>query len=155
MPARTAFSLLPLSLQHKNYPMEKPAATPVYSIPLRYRIMENLHIVFWLFKDLAWCLEWKPLAVVMVFPTLIISMVIAWRTRYIVSELCHNLAVSVWIGANSYWMFTEFLGINEQPWIGGLTLKHGAIIPFVAGILILAYYYAWWRPRHQRAGETM
>jgi len=37
-------------------------ATPtVYSIPLRYRKMENLHIVFWLFKDIGWCLVWQPL----------------------------------------------------------------------------------------------
>ena len=135
--------------------MEHPPASGVYSIPLKYRIMENLHIVFWLFKDLAWCMFWKPLAVVMIIPTLSISLIIAWRTRYIVSELCHNLAVSVWIAANSYWMISEFLEFDADPWFGDYTYKHIAVIPFVAGILILVYYYAWWRPRHKHDLETM
>ena len=73
----------------------------LYNIPLHYRKMENLHIVFWLFKDVAWCMVWKPLGIVMIFPTLIVSIIIAWRTRQFVSELCHNLAITVWITANS------------------------------------------------------
>jgi hypothetical protein len=52
-----------------------------YDIPLKYRKMENLHIVFWLFKDVAWCLGLKWLGTVMIVPTLIISIVIAYRTR--------------------------------------------------------------------------
>ncbi|MCU0336082.1 MAG: hypothetical protein MUF62_13760 [Chitinophagaceae bacterium] len=135
--------------------MEHPPASKTYSIPLQYRIMENLHIVFWLFKDLAWCLELKWLAVIMVIPTLVISIVIAWRTRYIVSELCHNLAVTVWISANSYWMVTEFVGIDKEMSPLGITYKHLAAIPFVLGLLILAYYYLWYRPRHRRELETM
>lgn len=135
--------------------MEHPPASNTYSIPLQYRIMENLHIVFWLFKDLAWCLEMKWLAVIMVIPTLVISIVIAWRTRYIVSELCHNLAVTVWISANSYWMVTEFIGIDEKMSPLGITYKHLAVIPFSLGLLILLYYYVWYRPRHLRELETM
>jgi len=61
-----------------------------YAIPLRYRKMENLHIVFWLFKDLAWCLEWRMVGVVMIIPTFVISLVITWRTRHIVAEVCGN-----------------------------------------------------------------
>lgn len=135
--------------------MNHPPSYFTYSIPLRYRIMENLHIVFWLFKDLAWCLEWKWLAVIMVMPTLTISLVIAWRTRYMVSELCHNLAVTAWISANSYWMFTEFIGIDEQksPW--GPIYKHLSVLPFSVGLLILAFYYVWYRPRHKRVKVTM
>ncbi len=30
-----------------------------YNIPLKYRKMENLHIVFWLFKDISWCMFWR------------------------------------------------------------------------------------------------
>ncbi|MEY2638611.1 MAG: hypothetical protein RIR90_93, partial [Bacteroidota bacterium] len=58
-----------------------------YNIPLRYRKMENLHIVFWLFKDVAWCMGWRPLGIVMIIPTLLISIIIAWRTRQYMSEL--------------------------------------------------------------------
>jgi hypothetical protein len=72
----------------------------LYNIPLHYRKMENLHIVFWLFKDVAWCMVWKPLGIIMIFPTLIVSILIAWRTREYVSELCHNLSITVWITAS-------------------------------------------------------
>jgi preprotein translocase subunit YajC len=30
-----------------------------------------------------------------------------------------------------------------------------AIIPFLIGVLMLAYYYLIWRPRHKNAVETM
>ncbi|HEX8334958.1 MAG TPA: hypothetical protein VF622_20200, partial [Segetibacter sp.] len=61
-------------------------AEPVYSIPARYRKMENLHIVFWLLKDISWCLIWKPLGILMVAPTLIIAIIISIRNRQYVSE---------------------------------------------------------------------
>lgn len=132
------------------------APAQVYSIPLRYRIMENLHIVFWLFKDLAWCMVWKPLGIIMIVPTFVISLLIAWRTRNIMSELCHNLAVSVWIAANSYWMISEFLGFDHLTWFGDYTYKHIAVIPFLMGIGILAFYYLYWRPKYHRSEmETM
>ena len=118
-----------------------------YKIPIGYRKMENLHIVFWLFKDVAWCMFWKPLGLTMIIPTLFISIIIAWRTKHIVAELCHNLAITVWITANSYWMISEFIGIDTKPLFGGYTYKHLAIIPFVIGILILSYYYFYYNPK--------
>lgn len=126
-----------------------------YVIPLRYRKMENLHIVFWLFKDISWCMIWKPLGIAMIFPTLIIAIVITLRTRQLMSEVCHNLAIVVWITANSYWMISEFLHFDTNPLFGEYTLKHLAIIPFVMGIAVLGYYYLWWRPKHRDAVETM
>jgi hypothetical protein len=126
-----------------------------YTIPVRYRIMENLHIVFWLFKDLAWCLVWKPLGLMMMVPTLAISIIIAYRTRQMVSELCHNLAITIWIMANSFWMISEFFGFDEEIVYGSITYKHLAVIPFTIGILILAYYYLWFKPKHKDLAETM
>ena len=126
-----------------------------YIIPLRYRKMENLHIVFWLFKDISWCLIWKPIGIVMIIPTFVISLVIAWRTRQFVSELCHNIAISVWIAANSYWMISEFLGFDEKIVTGDITYKHLALIPFLSGVIILAYYYLYWKPKHKHEPETM
>jgi hypothetical protein len=127
----------------------------LYNIPLHYRKMENLHIVFWLFKDVAWCMVWKPLGIVMIFPTLIVSIIIAWRTRQFVSELCHNLAITVWITANSYWMLSEFFGFDTHILFGSYTMKHLAIIPFTIGLMILGYYYLYWKPRHKGELETM
>ena len=127
----------------------------VYAIPLRYRKMENLHIVFWLLKDISWCMIWKPLGIAMIFPTLIIAVIIAMRTRQFMSEVCHNLAIVVWITANSYWMISEFLHFDSNILFGVYTYKHLAIIPFGLGILILAYYYIWWKPHHPLEIETM
>jgi hypothetical protein len=92
-----------------------------YVIPLRYRKMENLHIVFWLFKDVSWCMIWKPLGIAMIIPTLAIAIVIAVRTRQYMSEVCHNLAIVFWISANSYWMISEFFEIDEQVISGWFT----------------------------------
>ncbi len=131
------------------------ANEPIYNIPLHYRKMENLHIVFWLFKDVAWCMVWKPLGILMIFPTLIVSIVIAWRTRQYVSELCHNLAITIWITANSFWMISEFFGYDTHPLFGSYTVKHLAIIPFSIGLLILGFYYLIWKPRHKDELETM
>ncbi|GAC1437929.1 MAG: hypothetical protein NVSMB63_00590 [Sediminibacterium sp.] len=128
---------------------------PAYSIPLSYRKMENLHIVFWLFKDVSWCMIWKPLGIAMIFPTLIISFVIAWRTREYVSELCHNLAITVWITANSYWMISEFMHFDGNTISGNITYKHLALIPFSMGLLILGYYYLYWKPKNKNEFETM
>lgn len=130
--------------------------TPLfYNIPLRYRKMENLHIVFWLFKDVAWCMGWRPLGIVMIIPTLLISIIIAWRTRQYVSELCHNIAISLWISANSYWMVSEFLHFDTKVLFGEYTFKHLALIPFILGLLILGYYYLYWKPTHKHELETM
>lgn len=124
-----------------------------YNIPLKYRKMENLHIVFWLFKDVAWCLGLKWLGTVMIIPTLIISIVIAYRTRKYISELCHNMAITVWISANSYWMISEFFGFDHKVIWGEYTYKHLAIIPFTMGILILSYYYLIWKPLHTKKSD--
>lgn len=128
---------------------------PQYSIPLKYRKIENLHIVFWLFKDIAWCMIWRPLGVAMIIPTLLIAILISWRTRQYVSELCHNLAITVWIMANSYWMISEFFHFDSLPVAGGFTFKHLAMIPFLVGISLLLYYYLWWKPRNPSALDTM
>ncbi len=127
----------------------------VYSIPLRYRKMENLHIVFWLFKDISWCMIWKPLGIAMIFPTLIIAIIITIRNRQYMSEFCHNIAIVVWITANSFWMISEFFHFDALPVYGNVTYKYLSVIPFSIGILILAWYYLLWKPAHKNSVDTM
>jgi hypothetical protein len=126
-----------------------------YAIPLRFRKMENLHIVFWLFKDLSWCLEWRNLGIIMILPTFIISLVITWRTRHMVAELCHNAAISIWILANSYWMISEFLHFNEIPLFGIYTYKHLAVFPFIIGLAFVGYYYLIYQRGHRSRSVVM
>lgn len=94
---------------------------------------------------------WKPLGIAMIFPTLIIAIIISVRTRHIVAELCHNVAIVLWIMANSYWMIAEFLHFDEMAVTGGITFKHLAVIPFLLGIIIMLYYYLYWSPRNKKA----
>ena len=126
------------------------ATEPMYVIPNRYRKMENMHILFWLVKDISWCLIWKVLGIVMIFPTLIVSIIIAWRTRSLKSELAHNLAVTFWITANSLWMVSEFFGFDENHFFLGMEGKHLSLIPFFIGLFILLYYYLIIKPKEDR-----
>ncbi|MFT4202293.1 MAG: hypothetical protein QM610_00125 [Chitinophagaceae bacterium] len=120
-----------------------------YVIPYRYRQIENLHIVFWLFKDIAWCLGIHWLGITMVVPTLMIAIVILWRTRWLMSERCHNLAIAFWILANSYWMVSEFFVFDTKPLFGQFTYKDFALIPFFIGVITLGYYYLYWKSTHK------
>lgn len=126
-----------------------------YSIPARYRRLENLHIAFWLFKDISWCMLWKELGIIMVVPTLAVALYIAYRTRNLKSELAHNLAVAFWISANSYWMISEFFGFDETQVLGPYEGKYIAMIPFIIGVLILARYYLIQRPKEVRNERTV
>ena len=121
-----------------------------YAIPAKYRRMENMHIVFWLVKDISWCMIWKTLGIAMVVPTLTIAILIAWRTRNIKAELAHNLAVAFWISANSYWMISEFFGFDTMLVWHWITGKHLALIPFLMGSMILLYYYTVQKPRERK-----
>ena len=126
-----------------------------YSIPARYRRLENLHIVFWLFKDISWCMLWKELGIIMVVPTLAVAIYISYRTRNLRSELAHNLAVAFWISANSYWMISEFFGFDEAKVFGSYEGKHIAMIPFIIGVLILAWYYLIERPKEVKRRQAV
>lgn len=125
----------------------------IYSIPLRYRKMENMHILFWLIKDISWCMIWKTMGIAMIAPTLVIAIVISYRTRQIKSELAHNLAVTFWIAANSYWMISEFFHFDSiHVWLG-FSGKHLALIPFFLGLGFLLNYYLFQKPREMRSAE--
>ena len=125
-----------------------------YIIPAHYRKMENMHIVFWLMKDISWCMIWTWLGIAMIIPTLSIAIIIAWRARHIKAELSHNLAIAFWISANSLWMISEFFHFDTMVVYGELTGKHLALIPFVLGALTLLYYYAFQRRNEIREHHT-
>jgi hypothetical protein len=122
----------------------------MYIIPKKHRIIENLHIVFWLIKDLCWCITFKPLGILMIIPTLSIAAYIVWQNRHIASELYHNLAVLFWITANAYWMCSEFFKFDEKKVFGDLTGKNLALLPFILGLSCLFIYYVFVAPKEKR-----
>lgn len=127
----------------------------LYTIPGKFRQMENMHVAFWLFKDISWCMIWKELGIAMIVPTLSVAIWIAWKNRQIKSELAHNLAIVFWISANAYWMISEFLAFDEITVWGELTGKHLSLIPFGIGVVILLYYYTIQRPREIKLNKSV
>jgi hypothetical protein len=115
----------------------------MYSIPEKFRKTENLHIVFWLIKDISWAMLWKPLGLFMILPTMTVALLITWQTRKLKSELYHNLAVAFWITANCYWMITEFMGTPDH-------YRYYAAIPFGIGVFFIAAYYFFILPSENR-----
>jgi prepilin signal peptidase PulO-like enzyme (type II secretory pathway) len=115
----------------------------LYSIPARFRRIENLHILLWLVKDISWAMLWRPLGIAMLVPTLTVAILITWQTRKMKSELFHNLAVVFWICANGYWMIIEFYGYDEP-------LRIYTTIPFGIGLFFILSYYLVILPRERK-----
>jgi hypothetical protein len=99
--------------------------------------LENLHIVFWLFKDAGWAGNFKILAITMILPTIAMAIIILHKQWHNISDRFHNMAVALWISANSIWMIGEFFKWDEKP----PYLRKVALIPFSIGILIIGFYY--------------
>lgn len=113
----------------------------IYQIPIKFRKRENMHILFWLIKDISWAMEFKTAGIIMIIPTLFLAILITFQTKKNLSELYHNLAVICWLIANSYWMISEFLGFDNTYFYNTLTYKKLAIIPFLMGLILLIYFY--------------
>lgn len=128
--------------------MKPPVDEPVFQVPARYRFTENLHIVFWLIKDISWAMLWQPLGVMMILPTIVLAVRITIQTFYIESERYHNLAIVSWITANCSWMIFEFF------WPQHDELRYYTAFPFACGIAFIVYYYAVRRPRALRLARS-
>lgn len=97
------------------------------------RRVENLHIAFWLLKDLGWVQDMHVLGVAMVIPTLSMALWLTWQMRHERSELAHNTAVCCWIVANAIWMMGEFFYHDST--------RPQATIFFGLGLAILSFHY--------------
>jgi hypothetical protein len=71
------------------------------------------------------------LGVSMIFPTILVTILMMYRTRKN-ADFWVNLSVLFWISANSYWMCAEFFGFVEH--------KDYAVIPFCIGFLAFFVY---------------
>jgi len=96
---------------------------------------DNMHIFFWLIKDMSWCLMSKTVGTLMIIPTITVALIILYRSREHLSSFIHNLAVLFWISANSLWMLGEmFCADCTKPY---------AICLFVGGMGVLFGYYTY------------
>lgn len=98
--------------------------------PLRH--YENFHILLWLIKDSCWLMHWKVAGVIMIVPTLGVAIAIVVRS-FNDNEFWINLAICLWIIANTYWMCCEFFWDEE--------LRYYAFYPFVLGLLCVGWFY--------------
>jgi hypothetical protein len=114
----------------------------IYSIPARFRRTENLHILFWLMKDISWAMLWRPLGLLMLLPTISVAVLITWQTRRLKAELFHNLAIVCWICANGFWMIVEFWDRDD--------LRTWTAIPFSIGLFFILAYFLVIVPRERK-----
>ncbi len=98
------------------------------------REYENMHIVLWLIKDTCWVMTFRAAGMIMVIPTILVAIHIAYKSRKNIADLFHNIAVVLWISANATWMTGEFF-FNDS-------LRKYAMIFFTAGIIVIGVYYA-------------
>ncbi|MFM2202125.1 MAG: hypothetical protein RL040_1325 [Bacteroidota bacterium] len=96
---------------------------------------DNMHILFWLIKDMSWCLMSKTIGTIMIAPTITIALIILFRSREHLTSFVHNLAVLFWISANSLWMIGEMYCSD--------CAKPYAIWLFSAGMGVLLLYYSY------------
>lgn len=100
---------------------------------VRFRKIENLHILLWLVKDTCWVQDYHILGVGLIAPTLIVAIFLTVKSREIREEFIHNLAVCFWLCANSVWMIGEFFFDDS--------IRHIVIIFFAMGLLTLGLHY--------------
>lgn len=99
----------------------------------KIRNLENTHILLWLIKDSCWVMDFKPLGVFMIIPTVIMAFYLTYLSRHDRKELLHNLAVCCWILANSIWMIGEFyFDDTSRPYAAAF---------FLLGLAFVAFYY--------------
>ena len=77
----------------------------------------------------------------MIVPTLGVAFYILWQSRHIRAELFHNLAVCLWIIANSVWMVGEFFLKETRPY---------AVAIFLTGLALLIVYYLFFFSKDRR-----
>jgi len=99
------------------------------------RKIENAHVALWLLKDTSWVSDWKVFGLFMVIPTLLVALKICWDTRHSLADLVHNIAVALWICANTTWMIGEF-------YYQDMTRPFARVF-FFAGMGLLIGYYLW------------
>ncbi|HMT28250.1 MAG TPA: hypothetical protein PKD91_03110 [Bacteroidia bacterium] len=112
----------------------------------KIREYENLHILLWLLKDTCWVMLWEIPGMIMIIPTLAVAVHITWIRRHIISDLFHNLAVCMWISANSIWMTGEFF-LEDS-------LRPIAMVFFMSGLVTVLFYYLRVLPKNNRSQNT-
>ena len=98
---------------------------------MRNRILENLHLPFWLIKDACWAMALKPLGLLMIFPTVSLAVYLVIRTRNEIKDFLPNLSIACWITANSIWMCDEFHQLG---------IKDFSLVFFSLGIICIAFW---------------
>lgn len=101
---------------------------------LDFRKIENLHILLWLLKDICWVADLKWMGTFMILPTISVAFWLTLKMRKSYAELMHNLAVILWILANSTWMIGEFFFDDGT--------RPLALIFFASGLALLFVFYA-------------
>jgi hypothetical protein len=112
---------------------------------MRLRLLENLHIPLWLIKDLCWAMLWRPVALVMIAPAILLALFFVVRSRKSMPDFFPNLSIACWICANSIWMLDEFYAFD---------IRNYCFVFFLAGVVSIAWWLFFYFPAAwKKSGE--
>ena len=77
------------------------------------QLVNRLHVIAWVAKDILWNLQFEYAAKIMIAPTLIFTV---WMLIKDVSNRIENLALTFWIMMNICWMLHEFSPHWPKDW---------------------------------------
>lgn len=88
--------------------------------------LQKSHFTCWLIKDLFWCLKFKWLATLMVFPTIFFTVFLLITEK---DQRDTNLILSSWVSMNIFWMLHELQGFPMFPvhismFLGALSIAY-------------------------------
>lgn len=86
----------------------------------------------WLLKDILWLQEKTLAAMMMIIPTVGVSLILTFQSYKNKEGFYLNFAILFWIIANSIWMVDEFYALDVR-WMTSIS--------FGMGILIMLFYY--------------
>lgn len=76
---------------------------------IKKQYLEQLHVLFWILKDMLWCIELKPLAIGLGIITILYSIFVIYLKPRLL-----NFAILCWILANFFWMCSDFYSVNTS-----------------------------------------
>ena len=93
----------------------------------------GVYVALWLFKDIFWCLQIKPLAIAIAIPTLALSV---FSLAVDKENRKENLVLTAWVAMNGAWMMHE---LAEWPFV--LTFLPMSLGAFFAISMIATRYF--------------
>lgn len=118
-----------------------------------WRDYENVHVLFWLGKDIAWNGGYQALWVMFAVPTTLIALefvLVTFLTKQTFIDHMHYLAQLLWVSANLVWAIGELWHLDsDEPYVVASekpSWRRSSACILVAACCVVGLLYAVWLP---------